>query len=122
MAITITGGKTNLSTGLIHAVSGMPGSKPDNHFGIPVPARQGHQYGDKQRQRKQHRQVADCTKAEQRDHRFGRNLSARRLTQQANQLGGHQNREKRHENTRGRMGELPDCGTLKNHLVAGCLL
>jgi hypothetical protein len=122
MAITITGGNTNLSTGLIQAVSGIPEASQitisesryqrDKVISIATNSVSESSTG----------RVAYGAKPEQGNHGFRSDLAARRLAQQAYQLGGHQNCKKRDKNTGCRMGELPDCGALINHLVAECLL
>ena len=53
---------------------------------------------------------------------FGGELRARCVAQEANQRGGHQNREESDKHPRRSLGELPDYSALKNHRVAVCLL
>jgi hypothetical protein len=97
---------------LISAVNGIPDA---------IPARQGHQDGDEHGQRQHYRQVDDCAEAEQGNHSLGGQPSSRRIAEQADQLGGHQDCEKRNKHPSRSMGEFPDGCSLMNHLKAGRL-
>jgi hypothetical protein len=89
--------------------------KPDNHFRIAIRTRQGQQHRNEQGERKQHRKIIQRVESEQRNHRRGSQLAARRLTEQTDQLGRQENCEQRNKDGYRGLRKLAQRGALEDH-------
>jgi hypothetical protein len=110
--MSATCGSANIITGLSHAVSDRPELNQ-----IAPSARQRQQHRDEHRQRQQHRQRAERKEAEERDHRVGWKLAARRAAEQSHELRGERDHEQRHEHRASKAGEFPEQRALKDHAI-----